>query len=327
MPLTSGYAVIQDQIKKNSGNSSNKNFISLANIYWKNDEERKIIRHLHDNPATIGMHEFVSCRDGKKRDFVCRQYIVTIINGQVEAIPEPCPLCQTEIFDDRNGTTRLMRPHMVAVGLAALRKVEMVNHQRIISDEMRDVDIFEDDKRQTITVPTVGVIKQSLTNFWNHFVNYYLRYGTTLDRDYEVTRQGKGGMGAGNSVTYSPIAEDMIPELRTLENLLTHYDKALQGTAPIDLLAQWINWRASEKYMTKFLSSEILNKIGWKIDSESDKQEATIQNEPPSLNENHPGGLDEFAPRNGNLAENSIPTPSKFDALRNSLNNQYKSGK
>jgi hypothetical protein len=317
VPLASGYAAIQDQIKKSSIQNST-NFVSLANIYWKDDEEKKIIRHLHDNPATIGMHEFVECRDGKKRDFVCRQYVVTVVDGQLEPVPEPCPVCTIEIYDKERGA-KLLKPHMVAIGIAAVRTLTEDGSDRLIGDELRKIDIMDEDKsRKTIEVPTVGVIKQSLTNFWNHFVNYFLRYHTTMDRDYEITRLGGKG---SKKITYSPIPEDVIPELKTPEQVLSHYKEALQGSTPLDLLAGWINYRASEKYMARLLPVEALAKVGWKPEEAATitRTESTTD-AAPERHEDHPGGMDEFAPH-------ATPTPTNgdFNTLRDKILNNYKS--
>lgn len=290
MTFKSGYSAIQDHISK--GNSSNNsNFVSLLNIYWKDDGESKIIRHLHDDPASIGMHEFTLCADGKKRDFVCRGSLVEFNNGELKPNPQACPICKSTVTDEKG--TRLIRPNQKALGLVAIRATDIVNGRRVITDVMRDVDIFDENKNKlTVTVPTVGIIKQSLSNFWNNFANFYIRYGTTMDRDYEVVRSGKGGQGQGNTVTYTPMPEDPIQGLRSPEDVQLHYKEALRNSSPQELLVDWINFRGSEKYMTKFLPEEVLAKVGWSA------QEQINNEAPQSFNtdnlDGHPGGLDEF---------------------------------
>jgi hypothetical protein len=139
-----------------------------------------------------------------------------------------------------------------------------------------------------MTIPKIGVISQSLTNFWNHFANFYVRYGTTLDRDYEVVREG-GGRGRG-APAYTVMAEDPIDGLRTREEVQAQYAVSLQGKTPHELLRDRINFFGSYSYMSKYLDESVLSKVEFPEVKEK-LAEAGVSE---SLDD-HPGGLDEFA--------------------------------
>lgn len=279
--LTSGYGVIQQQIEKQK---SRGNFIRLNSIFWR-DKDRKIIRHLHDDPATILSHDFVKCADGSDKSFTCRQSLVEVVEGGLQIIKQPCPLCLVEVEDEKG--RHFLKPRTVAWGIAAVRQlVDPNSYSREITDVMEEVELpvpgKEGETRKTM-IPQVGVINQSLTNFWTHFANYMVRYRTTMDRDYEVGREG-GGRGKG-APTYSVMQEDPIEGMRTREEVLDHYKDALQGKNPREILADRINFFGSYQYMNKYLDSDIMNKVEWPD---------IPQTKPESLDD-HPGGLDEFA--------------------------------
>lgn len=277
--LTSGYDVIQQQIEKQK---SRGGFVRLNNIFWR-DKDRKIIRHLHDDPATIQTHDFVKCADGSEKSFTCRKSLVQVLDAGLDIVPQPCPLCLTEVTDDKG--THLMKPRSVAWGLAALRQVDPAKRSREIIDVIEEVEIpvpGKDGETQKVMAPQIGVVSQSLSNFWNHFANYMARYRTTLDRDYEVVREG-GGRSKG-APAYTVIPEDPIEDLKTKEDLWEHYKDALQGKTPREILADRINFFGSYQYMAKHLAPDIIAKVEWPDIPEMKKE---------SLDD-HPGGLDEF---------------------------------
>lgn len=291
--IVSGYQKIQQEIAKRKAQAGG--FVSLWSIYWKGDGDSKIIRHLHDDPTTIGMHRFITCKDGSKKNFVCREYLVEITPEGLELTPEPCPLCLVEIVDDK-GNGRMQTPLIMAVGVAALREAKEINGIRTIVDVPREVTKLKDGKQITLNVPTIGIVSQSLTNFWNGFVAYYLKYHTTIDRDYEVVRSGSGGKGQGNKVSYTPMAEDPIEGFRTETEVLDHYKEVLEDKKPIEALGAWILYNGSESYMRKHLQEEVLANVGWKPLTAKPKIDED-KDEPAESLADHPGGMDEFAPR------------------------------
>jgi hypothetical protein len=299
--LTSGYGVIQQQIEKQK---SRGNFVRLNSIFWR-DKDRRIIRHLHDDPVTILTHDFVKCADNTEKSFTCRKSLVELTEGGLKPLEYPCPLCLVEVTDDKG--THLLKPRTVAWGLAIERQVSKnIGGQRVLVDMMEEVEIqVGKDETKKVTIPKIGVIGQSLTNFWNQFANFYVRYNTTLDRDYEVVRDG-GGRGRG-APAYTMIPEDPIDGLRTVNEVQEKYKESLQGKSPHELLRDRINFFGSYAYMSKHLDPSILTRVEWPDVSEP------IEVKEESLDD-HPGGLDEFAPRTKDDEEEM-----SFDSLRSQL--------
>jgi hypothetical protein len=261
----------------------------LNNIFWR-DKDRKIIRHLHDDPITIRSHNFVKCKDGSEKSFTCRQSLVKITDQGVETDPLPCPLCLVEVEDEKG--RHFLKPATVAWGLAIERQPSTDREgRRIIVDMMEEVDVPIEGKEETkkVNLPKIGVVSQSLGNFWSAFGNFYLRFNTTVDRDYEVVREGGGrGKGAPN---YTMIHEDPVDGMRTVKEVQEKYKDSLQGKTPREILRDRINFFGSYHYMAKFLDEDILKKVEW-----PDVKEDVAETKPESLSD-HPGGLDEFASR------------------------------
>lgn len=299
--LTSGYDVIQQQIEKQK---SRGGFVRLNNIFWR-DKDRKIIRHLHDDPAIILSHDFVKCADGSEKSFTCRKSLVEVVESGLKITEQPCPVCLIEVEDDVKGK-HFLKPRTVAWGIAAMRQLDPSSHARDIIDVMEEVEIpvpGKEGETQKLTIPQIGVISQSLTNFWNHFANYMVRYRTTMDRDYEVIREG-GGRGKG-APAYTVMTEDSIENMKTPAEVQEHYKVSLQGKTPRELLADRINFFGSFQYMSKHLGSDVVDKVEW-----PDTPQAT-EDKKESLSD-HPGGLDEFAAKKDE-------EPQTFDSLKSRL--------
>jgi hypothetical protein len=284
----SGYGAIKEQLEKSNNSSSTQR---LANIYWGKDET-KTIRHLHDDPFVVGTHQYILGRDGKRRTFICRESLIMIgVNGELTDGGQDCPLCKVVITDEKNGE----HPQWASkkgIGLVALRQS---THGLNISDVMTEA------KGDQPSLPTIGVIQQAVSNFWNGFMAYYMRYGTTTSRDYEVSK-----MGEKKSISFTPIPCDPIAGLETSEEVLAHYGEALGGQSPRPILAQWINGLGSERYYKRYLPADVLSLSGW---SPSDK---STDDSPESL-QDHPGGVEEFAP------STAASPPQSLSSLRDSL--------
>lgn len=285
--LTSGYAAIQDHIEKQK---SRGGFVRLNNIFWR-DKDRKIIRHLHDDPITILSHNFVKCKDGSEKSFTCRKSLVKITDAGVERDPFSCPLCLVEVEDEKG--RHLLKPATVAWGLAIERQLSTNrDNNRVIVDMMEEIDVPIEGKEETkkVSLPKIGVVSQSLGNFWSSFGNFYIRYGTTVDRDYEIVREGGGrGKGAPN---YVMIPEDPIDGIRNIQEVQEKYKASLQGKTPREILRDRINFFGSYQYMAKFLDDDVMSKVEW-----PEVKEASANTGVSESLKDHPGGLDEFASR------------------------------
>ena len=298
--LTSGYDVIQQQIEKQK---SRGNFIRLDSIFWR-DKDRKIIRLLHDDPATILSHDFVKCADGSEKNFTCRKSLVEVVENGLKIVEQPCPLCLVEVEDEKG--RHLLRPRTVAWGVVGVRQLDPASRTRDVIDVLEEIEIpvpGREGETRKVMAPQVGVINQSLSNFWSHFANCMVKYRTTMDRDYEVVRAGGGkGKGAPN---YSVLPEDPIEGLRTKEEVQEHYKDSLRGKTPREILADRINFFGSYQYMNKNLDSDIMNRVEW----------SDIPQEKTESLDNHPGGLDEFGSNKGK----SNDEEQTFDKLKDRL--------
>lgn len=149
--------------------SSRSAFDKTKFFRWETGET-KILRMFYDmeDVYTVWWHDMVECVDGRNRSFVCRQ-----------EMNEPCELCDNA--DEQSRTRRRER----SLGVAVLR-LEHREDGAIVgySDAVDEVDGKK--------VPMLGIIKMGPKNFWMKFEHFYQRYGTIIDRDYEITRIGSG---------------------------------------------------------------------------------------------------------------------------------------
>lgn len=222
-------------------------------IGWNAKEEngdKKYIRLLDDSPIVIGVHAWTPCIDGKKRDFICAQEL---------ADPRPCIICDTHKRKNSNGEEVPVRPSTVGLGLAALREEVREGRTVTTQDILVDIDVPDDEEKVDLikeagykveggmvkNVPDVGIIRQSVGNFWSNFNAYYARYGTVVDRDYEIMRQGEK-----INTKYVIIPFDRDDEMGTQEEVDDHYavSKILRTG-----LVEYIERLGSEQYYNKHL--------------------------------------------------------------------------
>lgn len=211
MAYRSGYGAIEEAIKKNSSNDGN----STNYLYWK-DKEKKVLRLLSDAPITIGVHEYVRCLDGKTRDFTCSKEL---------ANPRPCWICENVTRELDSGKVVAHTPRDLTMCLAALRESSRENGQYTVRDVLHDEPLtleVDGEVKEYKGVPVIGLLRQGQGNFWSSFNGYYARYGTTLDRDYEITR-----VGASTDTKYTIIPEDKIDGMTTEAEVQEHYEAAL----------------------------------------------------------------------------------------------------
>lgn len=264
---SSGYeavaAAIENAKQRTSGPRS-------SYITWS-DKEKKLVRLLSDQVITIGFHSFTVCVDGKKRDFVCAAQLA----GDKQ---RPCLICDTHTWRDKEGNTRKVQPWGQTVGLAVVRKEEIKDGQAFVRDLYHKdaLELEVDGKMQKFeNVPFIGVIKQSHGNFWSNLNAYYARYGTTVDRDYEITRSG-GDTGTKYTIIPLDVDENLRVALPTGKTDVEATRKlVLETYAPAmqfhPTLVEWIERMGSvERYNAHLLgkgtdtnsAEELENQIG-----------------------------------------------------------------
>jgi hypothetical protein len=274
----SGFAAVEAAVKRASSKGTGRGPRS-NNFTWKEDKEKKILRLLDDEPITIGIHEFTPCKDGKSRDFVCSEQL---------ANPRECWICKNVQKKDFKGNMGPAKPREVGVGYAALREETREGRKFVYTDVLHDVEGVDEaiidilkstpgvvvDGTTVKGVPFVGIVKQAVSNFWNQFNAYYARYGTTTDRDYQVTRQGAP---RDTKTAYIAIPCDAVDGMVEQEDVDKHYEvaKLLHPT-----IVEWIERLGSEDYYDYFLISgpkektESTEKDSQDSDTEEEKETA-----------------------------------------------------
>lgn len=220
MSYRSGYQAIQATMERASERSDGFDY---GFISWK-DKDRKVIRLLTDNVVTIGFHDYVRCLDGKNRSFTCAKELNT---------PRACYICDnvTTLDDDNNAIPS--RPRQIGIGLAALRN-------EVQGGGIEDV-LEKDDKGNSH--PSIGIVSQSVSNFWGNLNGYFVRYGTTIDRDYEITRVGKD-----QTTHYTVIHCDKVEGLADADDIAKHY-----AITPDDLIESYIENMGTESRYSRLV--------------------------------------------------------------------------
>lgn len=114
-------------------------------------------------------------------------------------------------------------------------------------DKTREVVIKRDDKEETVVEKAVILVNMAYKNFYSQLIGFARQYGTMLDRDYHITRQGSGA----NDTTYRIVPLDPIPglDLRDPE-VMKRYPVA----KPLgDVIAE----RASDEYYARFFDRRV----------------------------------------------------------------------
>ncbi len=207
MAFESMRSAISDASKRSGGGSA-PTITSLSFLSWKAGES-KIIRLLDDDPKPFDS-TWVLCHDGKQRNF-----LIDPAKGDFVAkyaSPEP------GVGWSRNIATKQMEPHVVrrsGFGVAVLRdEIPDGSGGTKVVDALRTVDIGGNHYEGR----TFGIVQQSVGNFWDQFDGYQRRYGTVVDRDYLVERQGDG-----LNTKYTIIPLDPVEGLRTVEEVQEFY--------------------------------------------------------------------------------------------------------
>jgi len=209
-------------------------FIPRRYLKWESGEE-KTIRFLSEGDEVVQarFHEWVTCHDGSRRSFVCR-----------DEISEPCELCDNPEVKVRE----------VGMAIAVVREPVKDDSGKLIGfkDATEEIELEENGKVEKKTVPIVGIIQQSPRNYWASFWAAYDKYGTLKDRDYSITRRG-----SGMDTMYIPFQEE--PEL--IENIDSRYAKYIPD------LEAMLTTLSSKEYYDKWLHG-IVEAGDVKVDSD-----------------------------------------------------------
>lgn len=220
--MKTGFQAVQEAIDRSAErNQGGSGFLPYLN--WKDDRKekgesyQKTLRFLTDEVVPCKIYEYIPCKDGKMRDFIVPSSV---------GVEGPDYVKESGVRVTQYGNkNNLIEPKArdMTIGLAVLREEvsEMVDGRRVLSykDKMETVKYEKDGEEVEETRPMFGLIKQSNQNFWGTVAGYWSRYGTIIDRDYQITRNG-----GGVDTNYTIIPCDPIEGLRDEEEVKAAYD-------------------------------------------------------------------------------------------------------
>jgi hypothetical protein len=238
----------------------------LPAIYWKEHEEVRYLAFLtplQEVPRLL-IHGFVRTTNGP-RTFVCRKNEIF----EDENPNGECPVC-----DDLK---KAPRNQWLALAVELEPVEERVDGRKRITGFTVKMDEWEsenDGKTEKRSAPHVGIVTQSLRNFWTPFsakVNREILRNGVGDLNevvYEVQRVGK----TKDNTTYlfEPYDADLRPDL-------TEYD--------FPTLEDWIEQKGSAQYYEEELSGGV----------EEDPEESSSDSAPASGQEAATSKFDELA--------------------------------
>jgi hypothetical protein len=124
-----------------------------------------------------------------------------------------------------------------------------------VRDKIDEVDELDANGKPTgnkLQYPRILVINQPMKGFFSHFKALHGLYGTVVDRDFQVTRSGKG-----TDTEYKIAPIDPIPDPVTQQNLIAPgtpaWEKYLQAVAEREIsLEAIVADKASDEYYARF---------------------------------------------------------------------------
>ena len=133
--------------------------------------------------------------DGKKANFVCRS-----------VFDAPCELCQKDVYKRDSG-----------YGIAVVRQ-PVYEDGKVVGYEDQVVEYDEETPQGIVRKkkPVVGIVNQSMRNFWNTIALVHEKYGSLKGFDLEIHRQGKGTDTSYVSFPLPP---------KAIENIDSRYEK------------------------------------------------------------------------------------------------------
>jgi hypothetical protein len=175
MPIRTGLDAFKDVMDRAKSGGSGGDRVPTNWFSWS-DGEAKILRFLTDADEVLWsyMHDYVPCKDGKRRNFVCRK-----------ELGDDCELCGTED----------VRRRECGWGVAVLRqevREEVDGRSKVVgyTDWTEEIEVEENGKKLKKVRPFVGVVRQSPSNFWLYILGAYEKYGSLLERDMDIARKG-----------------------------------------------------------------------------------------------------------------------------------------
>lgn len=202
------------------------------NSFFLKDGETKIFRFVGNDVKTVKFHNFVTCRDGKPRSFICPN------QGEDGLYDEsgPCLICKY-VPKMKDGKKTKNYPTDRGIALAVLReaKTEKVDGKTVtkIVDVVHDseVEVEIDGKKVKIAnLPVVGIVNQG-TQFWENVIPIWARYGSISDRDFLVERRGEG---LQTKYSLAPLDRADSPDLDTDEKVAERYAEAVASHMTLD---------------------------------------------------------------------------------------------
>ena len=178
----------------------------------------------------------------EKMGSVCRKDVAFDYKGP-DGKPE-CFVCD-RIVDGK----KVKKPSARNWALACLREEVRENGQVVgFRDMTREVKITRDGKEETITEKKIVVVNMGYKNFFSILQGFAGRYGTLLDRDYYIKREGSDTDTIYVIVPNDPIVIDgEVFDLRE-KKFMDRYKHDLN-------LEEIISERASDEFYAKFFDT------------------------------------------------------------------------
>ena len=300
MAFTRGGQQAEEAAKANRKSFAKVEYLQLE------DGETTVIRLLDDSPDWIFVkqHSFVDTKDAPsdmtdedrkkwpaKMNAICRYdkaidgdncYICDNLTG-----PKGKPLSpgvrlwvRAVIREEVKGTQA-----MADAGDIPESKIGRIVGFRDAEHDVEETDAEGKTTGKTVRRKKMVLINMGMKNFFGALQGYFDMHGTVLDRDYRVTRKG-----SNVDTDYTIIGCDPIEgfDLNSDPELRARYEKfaAEQGLSVDDLEKMLLN-RGSEEYYARFFDPTA------KVPPRVQKERV----------EDHPGGYDEFKPRNSDVVE------------------------
>jgi hypothetical protein len=186
-----------DAITAGSGKSPNY-------FGWK-PRDKKIIRFLADDMITADFYDFIVVKNGTTMSFLVDPAAPDLL----EQFRSPSPGIGWR-KNPRSGVLEEPKPRKLSVCMAVLRTEVRRDSTMVIEDYLYDRDA--DDTQ--LPARFFGIVQQGINNFWHTLaISCVNRYGTIVDRDYEITRSGEGFDTKYDIIPLPPVPELTDPDV------------------------------------------------------------------------------------------------------------------
>ncbi len=246
MAYRRGYAAVEESIEAANAAGDFTPFTlthpiqALWNMTWK-DGETKVVRFLTDGVITIGFHNFIQTRDGKRAEFVD--------TSQLQGELQRPDWIAAHIKDEKG---KPLRPTNQTIGIVVERKLNPDTREwEDVTAEFEVPSNPDDANSEKVTVewPRFWVIKQGI-RFWSQVDAYWSDLGTTTDRNFKIKRTGSSAQNTNYTVM-----PDLKDDGATAASLAELYDiPAVEGYEEDPVqghIVQWIERRGTTKWFEK----------------------------------------------------------------------------